>query len=83
VHDGSARHLLEQVRAQTWARHDLASGVLGVSAKASGRGIHIWHPLPARWTAPELARAALAEGLSLTSSAAFAAGPRWPMRCTG
>lgn len=74
VHDGSARHLLEQVRAETWARHDLASGILGVPAKASGRGIHIWHPLPARWTAPELARAALAEGLSLTPSAAFAAG---------
>jgi DNA-binding transcriptional MocR family regulator len=74
VHDGSARHLLDRVRAESWSRHDLASGILGAPLRASGRGIHIWHALPARWTAPELARAALAEGLSVTPSVAFASG---------
>lgn len=78
VHDGSARHLLEQVRAETWARHDLASGILGMPVSDAGRGIHIWHALPARWTAPELARAALAEGLSVTPSASFAVGAEAP-----
>jgi DNA-binding transcriptional MocR family regulator len=78
VHDGSARHLLEQVRAEAWARHDMASEILGVPVRESGRGIHIWHALPARWTAPELARAALAEGLSVTPSAAFAIGGEPP-----
>ncbi|WP_198086873.1 PLP-dependent aminotransferase family protein [Variovorax sp. E3] len=78
VHDGSARHLLEQVRAEAWARHDMASAILGVPVRESGRGIHIWHALPARWTAPELARAALAEGLSVTPSAAFAIGGEPP-----
>lgn len=72
VHDGSARHLFEQVRAEAWARHELASRVLGLPTVESGRGIHLWHALPERWTAPELARAALAEGLSVTPSAAFA-----------
>lgn len=74
VHDGSAKHLLEQVRAETWARHDLASGILGMPLSEAGRGIHVWHALPPRWTAPELARAALAEGLSVTPSASFAVG---------
>ena len=74
VHDGSARHLLEQVRAETWARHDLASGILGLPLSESARGIHIWHALPSHWTAPELARAALAEDLSVTPSSAFEVG---------
>jgi DNA-binding transcriptional MocR family regulator len=78
VHDGSAKQWLEQVRAETWARHDLASGILGLPLSESGRGIHIWHALPARWTAPELARAALAEGLSVTPSASFAIGAEAP-----
>ena len=78
VHDGSARHLVEQVRAEAWARHDLASAILGLAASDSGRGIHLWHTLPSPWTAPELARAALAQGLSLTPSAAFAAGASAP-----
>lgn len=78
VHDGSAKHLLEQVRAETWARHDLASGILGMPPGEAGRGIHVWHTLPARWTAPELARAALAEGLSVTPSALFAVGTEAP-----
>jgi DNA-binding transcriptional MocR family regulator len=78
VHDGSARQLLEQVRAETWARHDLASGILGLPQGESGRGIHVWHALPSRWTAPELARAALAEGLSVTPSASFAVGTEAP-----
>ena len=45
---------------------------MGLPTVESGRGIHLWHALPERWTAPELARAALAEGLSVTPSAAFA-----------
>jgi DNA-binding transcriptional MocR family regulator len=78
VHDGSAKHLLEQVRAETWARHDLASGILGLPQSESSRGIHVWQALPSRWTAPELARAALAEGLSVTPSAAFSIGAEAP-----
>jgi DNA-binding transcriptional MocR family regulator len=78
VHDGAARHLLDRVRAESRSRHDLASGILGTPLRESGRGIHIWHALPSRWTAPELARAALAEGLSVTPSVAFAVGNEPP-----
>lgn len=78
VHDGSARHLLDQVRSEAWARHDLASAILGMAASNSGRGIHLWHTLPSPWTAQEMARAALAQGLSVTPSAAFVSGASAP-----
>ncbi|MCU6497417.1 PLP-dependent aminotransferase family protein [Rugamonas sp. A1-17] len=78
IHDGSARRLLAGVREEARTRQRLAHQLLAGREAADGDGIHVWLPLPGYWTAPELARAAQAEGLAVTSSAAFYAGPRPP-----
>lgn len=44
----------------------------------SGAGPHVWLPLPAYWRSRELATAARAEGLAVTASDAFFAGPQPP-----
>lgn len=77
IHDGSAQRLLAGVREEARNRQRLAHQVLA-GKEAGADGIHIWLPLPAYWTAHELARAAQAEGLAVTPPEAFYAGPRPP-----
>jgi len=78
IHDGSALRLLAGVREEARNRQRLAHQVLAGKEDAGADGIHIWLPLPAYWTAHELAQAAQAEGLAVTPPAAFYAGPRPP-----
>ncbi|WP_152803656.1 aminotransferase-like domain-containing protein [Rugamonas rivuli] len=79
IHDGSAQRLLAGVKEEARKRQLLAHQLLAGKAEAGGDGIHVWLPLPGYWTAHELARAAQAEeGLAVTSSEAFYAGPRPP-----
>ncbi|WP_199538390.1 MULTISPECIES: PLP-dependent aminotransferase family protein [unclassified Duganella] len=80
IHDGSAQRLLAGVKEEARKRQVMAHQLLAgrVEAQAGADGIHVWLPLPAYWTAHELAQAAQAEGLAVTSSEAFYAGPRPP-----
>ncbi len=78
IHDGSAQRLLTGVKEEARRRQLMAHQLLAGKVEAGADGIHVWLPLPAYWTAHDLARAAQAEGLAVTSSAAFYAGPRPP-----
>jgi DNA-binding transcriptional MocR family regulator len=78
IHDGSAGRLLAGVRDEARARQILTRQLLAGSLPGPGDGIHVWLPLPSYWTSHDLARTARAEGLAVTSSDAFFAGPQPP-----
>jgi DNA-binding transcriptional MocR family regulator len=78
IHDGSAERLLAGVRDEARARQTLARQLLAGSLQGSGDGIHVLLPLPCSWTSHDLARTARTEGLAVTSSDAFFAGPQPP-----
>jgi DNA-binding transcriptional MocR family regulator len=78
IHDGSAGRLLAGVRDEAGARQILTRQILAGSLQGPCDGIHVWLPLPSYWTSQELARTARAEGLAVTSSDAFFAGPQPP-----
>ncbi|OON63398.1 GntR family transcriptional regulator [Massilia sp. KIM] len=78
IFDGDAARLLDGVRKEAQARQDLAQGLLAGRDQPARRGLHIWLPLPAYWSATELARAAAAEGLAVTPAAGFSAQPPAP-----
>jgi DNA-binding transcriptional MocR family regulator len=71
IFDGSAQQLFDGVKAEAQARHKLAGEVLAGRPEAAGEGLHIWLQLPSYWTSSELARAAAAEGLSVTPAEVF------------
>lgn len=78
IFDGSAQRLLDGVRTEALARHDLAHGLLAGRPAFDAGGLHVWLPLPAYWSASELARAAVAEGLSVTPADIFSVLPQAP-----
>jgi DNA-binding transcriptional MocR family regulator len=78
IGDGSAGRLLAGVRDEARARQVLARQFLAGSLQGPADGIHVWLPLPSYWTSHDLARTAHAEGLAVTSSEAFCAGPQPP-----
>nr|WP_315255170.1 PLP-dependent aminotransferase family protein [uncultured Duganella sp.] len=78
IHDGAAQALLTGVRLEAKQRQRMAHQLLAGKAEPREDGIHLWLELPGYWTAPELARAAQAEGLAVTSSEVFSTGPRPP-----
>lgn len=78
IHDGAAGRLLAGVRNEARARQVLTRQVLAGTLAGSGDGIHVWLPLPSYWTSRELAMTARAEGLAVTASDAFVAGPQPP-----
>ena len=78
IHDGAAARLLAGVRDEARARQVQARQIFAGMLSGSGEGIHMWLPLPAYWTSRELATAARAEGLAVTASDAFYAGPQPP-----
>jgi DNA-binding transcriptional MocR family regulator len=71
IFDGSAQRLLEGVRAEAQARHDLAHDILAGRPEAAGEGLHLWLALPGYWSSSELARAAAGEGLAVTPAEVF------------
>jgi DNA-binding transcriptional MocR family regulator len=73
IHDGTAARVVEGVRAEAAERRRLAVHTLRLDPMAPGDGIHLWLPLPPRWTAQALTLAARMEGLAVTPSSAFAA----------
>ncbi|MBP0618647.1 PLP-dependent aminotransferase family protein [Cupriavidus sp. LEh25] len=78
IHDGSAMQLLEGIRTEALARCALASRWLSGIGQLPPSAIHVWHRLPAQWSAQQLTRAALAEDLRVTPSDAFWDGPDAP-----
>jgi DNA-binding transcriptional MocR family regulator len=78
IHDGSAARLLAGVRAEARARQRLVGQLLTGGADVDADGIHAWYTLPSYWTSRELAGAARAEGLAVTSSDVFQAGDAHP-----
>lgn len=80
MHDGTAVRLLDAVRTEARERQAMAARILhpaglGVETESAiVEGIHLWLPLPERWTARSLTMTARTEGLAVTPSDAFSAG---------
>ncbi|EJM97739.1 PLP-dependent aminotransferase family protein [Herbaspirillum sp. YR522] len=72
IHDGTAAVLQEGIRAEAWARQELAHRTLGDSSMAHAGGIHIWKALPAHWQAGEFVQKARDQGLVVVAQDAFA-----------
>jgi len=78
IQDGSAGELLAGIRAEASARQAIARHWLAGAGELSPAGIHLWHRLPAYWSAARFSRAALDEHLRVTPSDAFHEGPTPP-----
>lgn len=70
IHDGTAAHVLEGVRREARERQRMASLALG-RLDTRTEGIHLWVPLPVRWTARSLTMAARVDGLAVTPAEVF------------
>ncbi|AJC23132.1 GntR family transcriptional regulator [Pandoraea pulmonicola] len=71
IHDGTADRIMDGVKEAAAQRQAIAADILGDGHAAPVPGIHLWHALPAPWTARELTMAARAEGLAVTPADAF------------
>jgi DNA-binding transcriptional MocR family regulator len=78
IFDGSASSLLNGVREEALARHNLARDILAGRPELAGQGLHVWLTLPSYWSSSELARAAAAEGLAVTPAEVFCVTPPAP-----
>ncbi|WP_353193826.1 PLP-dependent aminotransferase family protein [Pandoraea pnomenusa] len=78
IHNGMADRILEGVKAAAAQRQAIAAEILGDEGTPPTNGIHLWHALPAPWTARELTLAARAEGLAVTPADAFCLSPDAP-----
>lgn len=71
--DGSAGELLHKVQAESRARREIARAIFAGSDAATCDGVHLWHELPAYWTAEAFGQAARREGLTIAAADAFVA----------
>ncbi|WP_174556774.1 PLP-dependent aminotransferase family protein [Pandoraea vervacti] len=71
IHDGTADRIMNGVKEAAAQRQAIAADILGDGLTSPVQGIHLWHALPAPWTARELTIAARAEGLAVTPADAF------------
>lgn len=81
IHNGMADRILTGVIAAAAQRQAIADDILrdgDTTGETPTQGIHLWHPLPAPWTARELTMAARAEGLAVTPADAFCLAPDAP-----
>ena len=75
IHDGTAATLLRGVRAEALERQRMAARILCPERwNEPTQGIHLWLPLPSRWTGRSLTIAARMEGLAVTPAEAFSTG---------
>nr|WP_240922637.1 PLP-dependent aminotransferase family protein [Oleiagrimonas sp. C23AA] len=72
IGSGLAEQLASAVREEARQRQRIARLCLS-GATSTDQGIHLWHALPAPWTAPALMARARGEGLALMPSQAFQA----------
>jgi DNA-binding transcriptional MocR family regulator len=78
IHDGTATALLEGIRAEAWARQELAHRTLGDSTLANAGGIHLWKALPDHWQAADFVQKARDQGLVVVAQDAFASTDAHP-----
>lgn len=72
LRDGTARAVLDAVRAESQARQALAATVLaGHEFRAHPDGFHLWLTVPATWNVVELASYLRTQGAGVVASAAF------------
>src|SRR5258706_287262 len=72
VCDGTAEAMLDAIRAESMARHELAVAHLGrYGIAAQPEGFHLWLPLDAAWSAVEFASYLRMQGVGVVASAAF------------
>ncbi|MGW3954863.1 aminotransferase-like domain-containing protein [Streptomyces sp. NPDC004752] len=75
VEDGGATAIIDAVRDETRARHELVAAALpGIDYRTSPETLHVWVPVPAGRTAEDIAAAALAAGASIGTSGTFYVG---------
>lgn len=73
MRDGTARAIVEAIRAEAAARQTLARKALAAHAYAAHpAGHHVWLPLPERWPAARFAAHLQGRGLAVVTSEAFA-----------
>lgn len=78
IHDGSSGALLQGVRKETRARHCLARDIMAGLYEGASAGLHLWLRLPAHWSASQLARAAVRDGLVVTPGGVFSGANEVP-----
>jgi len=72
VQDGTAQAMLEAVRAESIARHELAFKHLGrYGVVAQPEGFHLWLPVVSSWSTVEFASYLRMQGVGVVASAAF------------
>ena len=72
VRDGTAEAMLEAIRVESTARHQLATQHLGrYGLVAHPEGFHLWLPLDVSWSAVEFASYLRMRGIAVVASAAF------------
>lgn len=76
IRDGVARAFLDGVREEASARQELARKALPAAMRAHPNGLHVWLPLPTGWDRYRLADRARRQGLAVSPSDAFRAGPQ-------
>lgn len=76
IRDGVATAFLNGVREEAAARQALARKALPATMRAHPNGLHVWLPLPTGWDRYRLADSARRQGLAVSPSDAFKAGPQ-------
>ncbi|MFL6662881.1 MAG: PLP-dependent aminotransferase family protein, partial [Rhizobacter sp.] len=72
VQDGTAEAMVEAVRTESIARHELAQKHLGRwQIAAQPEGFHLWLPIAAPWSPVEFASYLRMQGIAVVASAAF------------
>lgn len=71
IRNGMAMALRDGVRAEARERQSLARRILPAGGSAQPEGLHVWQPLPDRWSAAELIAAAGRQGLGIIGADAF------------
>ncbi|MFE2449203.1 aminotransferase-like domain-containing protein [Streptomyces melanosporofaciens] len=75
VEDDGATAIIDAVRAETRARHELVTAALsGIGHRTTPESLHVWLPVPPGRTAADFASATLAAGASIGTSGTFYVG---------
>lgn len=75
IRSGTARQLVQEIQREARARQNLARAFLPPEACAHPTGIHIWLPLPARWSQHLFAHALDESGVTVACADSFSVAP--------
>ncbi|OZI77189.1 PLP-dependent aminotransferase family protein [Bordetella genomosp. 12] len=79
IESGTALQWLAQVKEELRHRQAIAASILPGPIQADPNGLHLWLQLPRDIDLYRLTQTALQQGVSVTDSGSFAAGPASPM----